>query len=292
MATLELIRWLQHFESPGLTAVFRLITDLNSESFYIVALALLYWCLDRQVGYRLAVLFLTSAWANGGLKAFFHTPRPPETLVHHLVVQTDPAFPSGHAQGTTVFWGHLALTYRRRWLIWTAVAVVVLVSLSRLYLGVHWLQDLGGGILIGLGILALAALVWRYETTTWAEFPWALHLLLATFAPLALLVLYRGPDAAVVVGAMSGLGLGHFLNERFVRSGTRAPWPAQAVKTGGGVLLIVAVRLGLKALFPAGEGWDLIRYVAIGFTAAYLWPWVFTRFGGAFAASGSGHVQG
>ncbi|MGE5590164.1 MAG: phosphatase PAP2 family protein, partial [Bacillota bacterium] len=247
---------------------------------------------DRQMGYRLAVLFLTSAWANGGLKDLFHTPRPSEDLVRHLVVQNDPAFPSGHAQGTTVFWGHLALTYRRRWLTWTAVAVVALVSLSRLYLGVHWLQDLGGGILIGLAILGLAALASRYEADTWAEFPWGLQTLLATCTPLALLVFYRGPDAAVMVGAMSGMGLGHFLNERFVRSATRAPWPVQAVKIGGGLLAVLAVRVGLKAIFPAGEVWDLARYAAIGLAAAYLWPWVFTRFGRAFAAPESDRVSG
>lgn len=137
-----------------------------------------------------------------------------------------------------------------------------------------------------------AALARRYEAGTWAEFPWVLQVLLATVAPLALLAFYSGADSAVMVGAMSGMDLGHFLNERFVRSGTRAPWPIQAVKTIGGVLVVLAVRVGLKALFPPGEVWDLFRYAAIGLAAAYLWPWLFTRFGGAFAVPAGRRVSG
>ncbi|MCL5676349.1 MAG: phosphatase PAP2 family protein [Firmicutes bacterium] len=293
MASIELIRWLQHFQTPWLTEVFRLITDLNSESFYIVALAFLYWSLDRQVGYRLAVLFLFSTWANGAVKDLVHTARPPESMVRHLVVQNDPAFPSGHAQGTTVFWGHLALTYKRRWLTWLAVALVALVSLSRLYLGVHWPVDLAGGMLLGMTVLALAGLAQRFEARTWQEFPWLLQLILATLAPLALLVLYNGPDAFVMVGAMAGMGLGHFLNERFLRSRTRAAWPFQTVKIIGGVAALLAVRIGLKAVLPPSDWSDLVRYVAIGLTAAYLWPWAFTRLGGGVAAPKStGRLQG
>lgn len=290
MASLEFIRWLQSFATPWLTAVFRLITDLGGESFYIVGLALLYWCVDRQVAYQVATVFLVSDWANASLKDWIGTQRPPVSL--HLAEQYGPAFPSGHAQGSTVFWGYLALAYNRRWLTWLAVALVALISLSRLYLGVHWPVDVAGGILIGLLVLFLARLIRQLEARTWEAFSWLLQATLATLAPFALLAFHLSMDTAVAVGALSGLSLGHFMNERYVRSGTGASLPVQALKIVGGLVLLLVIRIGLKPLLPATPFGDLVRYWVIGFGASYLWPWVYSRIGRPARPSISGDIRG
>ncbi|MHB9144902.1 MAG: phosphatase PAP2 family protein [Symbiobacteriia bacterium] len=290
MASLDFIHWLQGFATPWLTTGFRFITDLGGESFYIVGLALLYWCFDRQVAYKLGTVFLFSTWANASLKDWIGTERPPVSI--HLTEQYGPAFPSGHAQGSTVFWGYLALAYGRRWLTWLAVAVIALVSLSRLYLGVHWPVDVAGGILIGIALLALVRLGSRRSAKTWEAFPWLLQMTLVTLAPLALLVFHMSKDAAVAVGALSGLSLGHFLNERYVRSGTAAALPVQLLKVLGGLALLLVLRVGLKTVLPASDFGDLLRYWVIGFGASYVWPWILSRFSRPVRPSVSGTIRG
>ncbi len=81
------------------------------------------------------------------------------------------SFPSGHALGSSVFWTTTAVLLvphlrRPRLLLVTAVAVAVIVSVSRVLLGVHYLSDVVGGLLLGLGWAALCTAIftaWRAE---------------------------------------------------------------------------------------------------------------------------------
>lgn len=93
-----------------------------------------------------------------GLKAGFALPRP--ELVQHP--PGSGAFPSGHATGITVL-TMLGASFvaaeqpmRRRWRVYAVASVpLLLVAVSRLYLGVHWFTDVVGGVLIGLAVTGL-----------------------------------------------------------------------------------------------------------------------------------------
>jgi membrane-associated phospholipid phosphatase len=80
------------------------------------------------------------------------------------------SFPSGHAMASTVFYGLLAIyasvNARQRYAVYVAIAaavfMVVLVSFSRIYLGLHYLSDVMGGIAEGIAWLALSYTVLHY----------------------------------------------------------------------------------------------------------------------------------
>ncbi len=63
-------------------------------------------------------------------------------------------FPSGHVIIITAIWIGLALLFRKRWLWVLSILIVLLTAISRMYLGMHYLGDVIGGLIIGL-ILSL-----------------------------------------------------------------------------------------------------------------------------------------
>jgi membrane-associated phospholipid phosphatase len=104
-----------------------------------------------------ATAIVTSELCIGPLKALIERPRPPGGVVG----TTGASFPSGHAVAISVTAIGLVIALMppgRRRLRWEvlAVAVTSLTSLSRVYLGAHWLSDIVGGSLIGSGL----ALFW------------------------------------------------------------------------------------------------------------------------------------
>lgn len=103
-----------------------------------------------------SAFILGSALSSGAvqlMKALFGRARPEDILVP----LDSGSFPSGHAANAATVVVLLALLLRRRWIAVAGSAYVVLMALSRTYLGAHWVTDTVGGILIGA---AMAVLVW------------------------------------------------------------------------------------------------------------------------------------
>jgi len=111
-------------------------------------------------GRRLLLGGWIAALAGGGLldavlKRVFHRPRP--TWDAPFLTAHGWSFPSGHAMGSLVAYGMLAyllvLVLRRRRsriaVMAGAAVLVLLIGLSRLYLGVHYFSDVVGGYAAG-----------------------------------------------------------------------------------------------------------------------------------------------
>lgn len=142
-----------------------LVTNLGSENAYIVVLALYSWLVSPRVGRQLGLWFGLNVAFNSGLKMLFHSPRPFELApglasVKAMATAGGGAMPSGHAQNAAFVWGFLADKHPKAWFVSICVIVTLLIAVSRVYLGVHFAQD----VLIGLGIgLVISILASRLE---------------------------------------------------------------------------------------------------------------------------------
>jgi membrane-associated phospholipid phosphatase len=87
------------------------------------------------------------------LKVAYGRHRPDEILLP----LDNGSFPSGHVANAATLMTVLAIVVWRWWVTGAGAAYVVLMALSRTYLGAHWITDTIGGLLIGVGI---AAIVW------------------------------------------------------------------------------------------------------------------------------------
>ncbi|MDJ0615730.1 MAG: phosphatase PAP2 family protein [Calothrix sp. MO_192.B10] len=152
---MAVIKWIQALLGEQWQPLFLGITYLGSEYAYIGFMTLYYWLINPVVGRQLGMITSFSLGCNILLKDIFLYPRPFE-LEPNLaspaakITATDSSFPSGHAQGTATFWLFLALYHQRLWLWASAIAIVMLVAFSRVYLGVHFPVDVGVGLFLGV----------------------------------------------------------------------------------------------------------------------------------------------
>ncbi len=85
------------------------------------------------------------------LKRLFNFPRPYEILnIPNLIFEAEASFPSGHATIAFAIIPLLKGKLEKYRLPWTIFAVIM--AFSRMYVGVHFLSDVVGGIILGLGI--------------------------------------------------------------------------------------------------------------------------------------------
>lgn len=276
MADLSLILWAQEFASPALTAFFTAITSLGSLEFYMFAIPIVYWMINKRFGFRFAAFFIFSAYLNSGVKHIFMTERPPQEL--RLVEQEGYAFPSGHAQGSTAFWGFLALKLNRP-LAWLGAALMILlVSISRIYLGVHWPIDILGGL--GIGIILLIAYSFMAKADL-EQIPLKHWMIGSICAAVILYLLHPQGDGPMTAGFLLGALPGYRLELRYVKFKEDAALWQNIFKLILGLAVLFVLRIVLKPLvswLPGGIDY-VIRYGFLGMWATLGAPFVFTKLG-------------
>lgn len=279
-AGISFIQAVQSMGGPALDAIFKAITSMGEEEFFLVLLPMIFWCVDSTVGLRLIVTFLLSTYVNTGLKDIIQHPRPPESL--HKVEIGGHGLPSGHSQSAVVVWGGMATEFRKRWLWVIAILAMLLIGFSRIYLGVHFPTDVLGGWAIGAVILAVyPSLAARIET--WLKrvgLVW--QLALAVIVPLVLLLLHPVKDVGSSMSVLMGLGVGAILCRQVAPYSAAGPLGQRAARFVVGLIGVFVLYLGLSAVFP-GEGQPLyfslraVRYALVGLWASLGAPWVFLR---------------
>jgi hypothetical protein len=165
------MEWVLAIRSDLLTPVFKAFTALGYSGFLFIFVPLGYWILNKDIFARAGLWILLSLLLNAYLKYLFKDPRPDSMFRLDPLVGQSYGFPSGHAQIAMVFWFWIAWEARKTW-IWILSSILVVgISFSRLYLGVHDMGDVLGGMLIGL----LSLILFIFLTTKRFEWWHNLH---------------------------------------------------------------------------------------------------------------------
>jgi membrane-associated phospholipid phosphatase len=146
--------------SPGLTTIALVLnyvgTGLVSRIIVpVVVIAALLFARKPWGALVFVVATILSVVAVQIIKKSVGRPRP----LHALVTSDVGSFPSGHVANAATLVVVLALITRLAWVWIVGSAYVLLMMLSRTYLGIHWLTDVFGGLLLGAAIALLVAAI-------------------------------------------------------------------------------------------------------------------------------------
>lgn len=150
------MRWLHAQTNDLLTMVLLAITQLGGVlGVTLMTCGLVLWLLKNKHTYRAWFVVLTVAGAgllNVCLKLLFARERP--DFWQHVVHESSYSFPSGHAMGSSALvFAVLFLLWKTKWRWWSVaigVVAIVLVGVSRMYLGVHYPSDIVAGWIVSL----------------------------------------------------------------------------------------------------------------------------------------------
>jgi len=158
--------WLQGFSSPGMDTVMQVLSSLWPLALAGCLVAVLCLRGKRREGVFLAAILVTAFLISELAKQFVNQPRPDVELVRVLAGFGGSSFPSLHTTCAAAYSGLLVclmprLVERPLWRALAqgaAVLLALLIGVSRIYLGAHWVSNVAGGLFLA-GLLLYPAIL-------------------------------------------------------------------------------------------------------------------------------------
>ncbi len=304
-----IIQALQTF-SPTLDTVMEFFTFLGRVEFYFLLIAFLYWIVDSKLGFRVSMILLSTDIVTTSFKTLLHQPRPYWVAdVKQLSAEPSYGIPSSHTSDSLAVWGYLIYHVRKNWFRVIAVILIIMIALSRLYLGVHFLHDILGGWLIG-GVMLFLFIKYEEKVSSWLNthttrfqigfsFLISLMIIATGLIILALIASTPDPDSWAnfssdarsishyfsLAGAFFGGFSGYVLMKGYARFETGGTWVQQTGRYFLGILFVFIILFGLDELFgqfavdESAPGY-ILRYIRYGATTFWVIlgaPWAFLK---------------
>lgn len=290
---------LENIRSSFLDTLFLIITALGEETVFLVVALVFVWCVNKREGFYILITGLVGTLVNQALKLICKVPRPwvkdPafKPVGDAIEEATGYSFPSGHTQNASTTFGAIGrFNAKKKAFVIVCVIIILLVSFSRMYLGVHTPADVLTSLLIG-GVLVFAFHpLFATEERFNKSMPYIVIgsvLLSVSFLVFVLLTPPEAHDAhnyqsamknaCTLLGCTVGLVPMYILDRKYIKYDTRAVWYVQIIKLVLGFALVLGVKSGLSSPLTALFGNEYIaravRYFLIVIVAGVLWPYCF-----------------
>ncbi|HSM70857.1 MAG TPA: phosphatase PAP2 family protein, partial [Anaerolineales bacterium] len=265
--------------SPQLDGLMDIGSTIGLPEFFLVLIPFIYWNIDRRVGIRAMFVMFYFDFINASLKVLFHEPRPfwlgGVKDFGDAGAEGTYGLPSGHSGRTLAVAGYLATQVKRNWFWVIAVLFILLVGISRMYLGVHFPQDVLGGWLLAI-LVIWAVLKWEGVIRDWLAdkslstqvalgFLEALGMVLIGF--LVRFIVAGTPDPAewspynadartvthffTIAGAVFGAYAGYALMRQYARFDPKGSWGVRVIRFVVGIVGVLVIFYGLDISFAS-----------------------------------------
>ena len=287
--TIEVIEFIQSLGNGFFDFFFNMISFLGEEYVYIVVMGIIYYAYKKELGEFLAFSLFTTAGINTIIKGIVSAPRPFEkypTRVENLRPDTagGHSFPSGHTQNFTTFLFAESFYVGKQRMFIVSGVLSVLMALSRMYLGVHFLEDVTVAMILGV----LLAYIFYRVFTKFQENKVILHkiylVVLLFMTPFLFFIVEK--DFYTSYGLLLGFVLAMMFEKKYVQFSMDVTLKQKLLRVLLGLIIMMSIQIGTKPLFQlfADDGtilmniFDLTRYGLVSLLGLGIFPLTFKKF--------------
>ena len=283
----------QSIRVPVGDIIAKAITYCGDAPVAILVLLIIYWCVDKRMGFAFGGTLLPANCSMNILKVIFRVPRPwvqyPNELECILPsTATGYSFPSGHSTTAGALWGTVYKFSKATWIKVIAIALIVLVPISRVYLTCHWPIDVIVGIGLGL-IFSLLLSKKMYALYDDEKHFGKVSVIIATITGavgLVTAILLEGgaieallwKDLMETSVMCSGLFLGAFLEKNNVNFRVPSTLKKKIIGFLIGAVLGVGIWVGLRSIPVFSMIFKCIAYFFFAFWGSFVYPSLAVKF--------------
>lgn len=268
-----ILKALESIRCGFLDVFFSIFTLFGEELVVAGVIAVIYICFNKEFGERAIVTVLSASCITTAVKSGVRRLRPYAagnvTKADNFLtadLDADMSFPSGHATASSGFFAALSIRFRKAYIIAPSAVLVFLIVLSRLYLGVHYPSDVLAGLVVGIGMAFLWALVYKgfYKARLYIYLGFAALTLIPLFIP-AMQTKSMFEMSAIALATAIGL----IAENKFIKFEDTDKWVKRIVRLAL-MALIAAIPYLLLGLLPETTLWFKFLQYFVTISAAIL----------------------
>ncbi len=283
----DLIKALQAHANGVTDVLNKIFSFFGTETLFLIVAVILYWCIDKAYAHRFFNVYIPGVAVTNFLKLGFKRTRPFNAYPREVRSIGDPettySFPSGHTESIASVSTLLTIKYGRKHkaVPIVAVMIVLLVMVSRMYLGQHYLSDvfcgLTAGIFLSVAFNALLSLMKDKEE--WFAVAAVVITAVLVGVLIGLGLTDSGSDILKGAGAFAAFDIGYFIEKRCVRYDVKANKSAFTcvlrIVIGLGITLLI--QYTFKLFLPVRQPllYCFLRYFIMALWASLGAPFVF-----------------
>lgn len=294
---ISIVKAIQSLACGFLDAFFWIVTKIGEEKVFLLILIGIYLLYSKKFAIKYSFFYLVSVGINSLVKIMIKRPRPyiASDEISNRLPASGYSFPSGHSQGYFVqaSSGMLEINEQLKSrkikisMLISFIIVGVLVMLSRLYWGQHYLTDVITGAMFGVTIAMLLDFIFRYTSLKIKE-KFTLdniykRLLILTFA---LFIIFISLDLAFefysrkvysFLGVFMAMGIGYFIDKNYINYKEKSSTKITIIKFSITYVVIIALYLLVTHLIDLKRYLYFIVYLFLGLICTIILPLIFSK---------------
>ena len=292
---IQIVKVFQGLSSNFADAIFWLITKMGEETFFLCLLAVVYISYSDKFALKLSFYYIISVGLNNFIKLICKRPRPyvVSAEIQDRLHANGYSFPSGHTQGyfvsattTAIEVGNKVKTKSIKVsLISVFASLGVLVMLSRMYWGQHYLTDVVVGMMFGVGVPFFLDYIIRIIPIKIKQFFSVDRLYNILFCVSLVLILanmcidiFIGESIDLVYkfsAIFLAMSIGYFVNKRKIKYIHNQGFKIGLLKSLITIVCIALIYFVFSLIFTIESYFCLIVYLFLGLFCTIILPIIF-----------------